>query len=113
MPIDLVPLQLDIDPRQLGIEFGTGAVIGALMGFAAKKVAKLIAVIVGLELVVFKLLESRGILVVSWDKLGAAFLGAGEAATAQAPPSWVMTILSTLSVGAGFAGGFLLGFKKG
>ena len=113
MPVDLVALQLDIDPRQLGLEFGTGAVIGALIGFAAKKVAKLIAVIVGLELVVFKLLESRGILVVDWDRLGGAFLGAGEAAASQSPPSWFMTILSTLSVGVGFTGGFLLGFKKG
>ena len=113
MPIDLVALQLDIDVRQLGLELGTGAVIGALIGFAAKKVAKLIAVIIGLELVVFKLLESRGILVVNWDRLGAAFLGAGEAAASQTPPSWLMTILSTLSIGAGFTGGFLLGFKKG
>lgn len=113
MSVDLVALQLDVDPRQLGLEFGTGAVIGALIGFAAKKVAKLIAVIVGLELVVFKLLESRGILVVDWDRLGAAFLGAGEAAASQTPPSWLMTILSTLSIGAGFTGGFLLGFKQG
>ena len=113
MPIDLVVLQLDVNLRQLGVEFGTGAVIGALIGFAAKKVAKLVAVIVGLELVVFKLLESRGILTVDWDRLGAAFLGAGEAATAQQPPSWFMSILSTLSIGAGFTGGFLLGFKKG
>ena len=113
MPLDLVALQLDIDPRQLGLEFGGSAVIGGLIGFAAKKLAKVIAVIIGLELVVFRLLESRGILAVNWDRLGAAFVDAGEAATAQQPPSWVVTILSTLSVGVGFTGGFLLGFKKG
>jgi uncharacterized membrane protein (Fun14 family) len=113
MPIDPVVLQLDFDLRQLGLEFGTGAVIGATIGFTAKKVAKLIAVIVGLELVLFKLLESRGILVVNWDRLGAAFLGAGEAATSQTPPSWLASILSTLSIGAGFTGGFLLGFRRG
>ena len=113
MPVDVLVLQLDIDLRTLGLEFGTGAVIGALIGFAAKKVAKIIAFIIGLELVVFKLLESRGILVVNWDRLGAAFMGAGEAATSATPPSWVATILSTLSIGAGFTGGFLLGFKKG
>lgn len=113
MPADLLVLQLDVDPRKLGLEFGTGAVIGALIGFAAKKVAKIIAFIIGLELVVFKLLESRGILVVDWDRLGATFMGAGEAAAAQTPPSWLSTILSTLSIGAGFTGGFLLGFKKG
>ncbi len=41
------PIQLSIDPQQLGIEFGSGAVIGGIIGFAAKKIAKLIAVIVG------------------------------------------------------------------
>ena len=113
MPLDLVALQLDLDPRQLGLEFGGSAVIGGLIGFAAKKLAKVIAVIIGLELVVFRLLESRGVLVVDWDRLGATFLGAGEAAASHTPPSWLMTILSTLSVGVGFTGGFLLGFKKG
>ena len=114
MPVDLValhPLQLDV--KQLGLEFGSGAIIGAIIGFTAKKLAKLIAFIVGLELVLFKLLESRGILNVRWDRLGAAFLGAGQAAASQQPPSWLVTIVSTLSVGAGFTGGFLLGFKKG
>ena len=113
MPIDLVALQLDLDLQQLGLEFGGSAIIGALIGFTAKKVAKLIAFIIGLELVLFKLLESRGILVVDWGRLGGAFVGAGEAAASQTPPSWLATILSTLSVGAGFTGGFLLGFKKG
>lgn len=113
MPFDLVTLQLDVGVKQLGIELGTGVVIGAIVGYAAKKIAKLIAVLVGVELVLFKFLESRGILVVRWDRLGAAFLGAGQAATSQTPPSWLASLLSTFSVGAGFVGGFFLGFRKG
>jgi uncharacterized membrane protein (Fun14 family) len=97
----------------IGINVGTGAAIGGIIGFAAKKLAKVIAIIVGLELALFKFLESIDILQVNWGKLGAGFLGAGEAAAAQAPPDWLMAILSTLSVGGGFAGGFLLGFKRG
>jgi len=111
--MDPFALQLGIDPKQLGIEFGTGGVIGGIIGFAAKKIAKIIAVIVGLELALFKFLESRGILTVDWDKLSAGFLKASQDAAQGAPPSWIQTILSTLSVGAGFTGGFLLGFKKG
>jgi uncharacterized membrane protein (Fun14 family) len=103
---------LAIDFQRLGLELGTGAVIGGVIGFAAKKVAKLIAVIIGLELALFKFLESEGILEVNWDRLGAQFLTAGEAAQG-APPNWVMSILSTLSIGAGFTGGFLVGFKRG
>ena len=104
---------VDINAQQLGLELGTGAVIGGVIGFAAKKVAKLLAVIIGLELALFKFLESRQILSVDWERLTAGVVQAGEAAASNTPPSWIMTILSTLSVGAGFTGGFLLGFKKG
>ena len=102
-----------IDFQQLGLELGSGALIGGIIGFAAKKVAKLIAVIVGLELAMFKFLESRGILTVDWEALSGGMLKASEAAAGGTPPSWVQTILSTLSVSAGFTGGFLLGFRKG
>lgn len=104
---------VDVNFTSLGLEFGTGAVIGGIIGFAAKKVAKLIAVIIGIELALFKFLESRGILTVDWEALSAGFLGVAEAGSSATPPSWINTILSTLSVSAGFTGGFLLGFKKG
>lgn len=102
----------EIDPQQLGLEFGSSAVIGGLIGFAAKKVAKVIAVLVGLQLALFKFMESRGLISVEWDELTAGMMEASTAATASQPPSWVMSILSTLSVSAGFTGGFLLGFKR-
>lgn len=108
--------QFGINFQQLGLEFGTGAVIGGIIGFAAKKLAKVIAVIIGVELALLKFLESRGFMTVNWDKFGATFLDAGNAATGAAngnPPSWLMSVLSTLSVGAGFTGGFLVGFRKG
>lgn len=109
-PVSL--LQLNIDFQQLGIEAGSGAVIGGLIGFAAKKVAKIIAVLVGLELALFKFLESRGILTMDWERLSAGIIGAGQDAASGAPPSWVETILSTLSVSAGFTAAFFLGWKK-
>jgi len=104
---------VDIQLQQLGLEFGSGAVIGGIIGFAAKKIAKLIAVIIGLELAVFKFLESRGILSVDWERLSAGLLKPAQNAATGAPPEWIQTILSTLSVSAGFGGGFMLGFKKG
>ncbi|MGQ4557022.1 FUN14 domain-containing protein [Halobellus sp. GM3] len=106
-------LQLSLDPTQLGLEFGSGAVIGGIIGFAAKKVAKIIAVIVGLELALFKFLESRGILTVDWERLTAGIVQTTQGAANGTPPDWVSTILSTLSISAGFTGGFLVGFKKG
>lgn len=104
---------VDINLQQLGMELGSGALIGGIIGFAAKKVAKLIAVIIGLELALFKFLESRRIITVDWERMTAGAIRAGEAAASNTPPSWLMTFLSTLSVSAGFTGGFLLGFKKG
>ncbi|MDS0298676.1 FUN14 domain-containing protein [Halogeometricum sp. S1BR25-6] len=107
------PLQLSLDPTALGFEFGGGAVVGGIIGFAAKKVAKLLAVVVGLQMALFKFLESRGILAVDWERLTAGMLKTTETAASGAPPSWLSTLLSTLSVSAGFTGGFLVGFKKG
>jgi len=106
-------MPIDLNLQSLGLQVGTGAVIGGIIGFAAKKVAKLIAVIVGLELALFKFLESRGIMTVQWDRLTAGLIHASDAAASSTPPSWITTILSTLSVSAGFVGGFLIGFKKG
>ncbi|MBX0293750.1 FUN14 domain-containing protein [Haloarcula nitratireducens] len=101
---------------QMGLELGTGGLIGGIIGFAAKKIAKIIAVIVGLELALFKFLETRGILEVNWQAIGGAAQNATQGATSAAggqPPSWMMSIISALPVSAGFTGGFLVGFKQG
>ncbi|MFB6281338.1 MAG: FUN14 domain-containing protein [Haloferacaceae archaeon] len=102
-----------IDVQQLGLEFGGGAIVGGIIGFAAKKLAKVIAVIVGLELALFRFLESRGILTVDWSRLTGGLVESAAGAASGTPPSWVMTVLSTLSISAGFTGGFLLGFRRG
>lgn len=104
---------VDINPQQLGLELGGGAVIGGLAGFTAKKLAKVVAVLIGLELALFKFLESREILTVDWSRLSVGLADTATAAASDTPPSWAMTILSTLSISAGFSGGFLLGFRKG
>jgi len=110
--MDPVVLQLDLDFRQLGFEAGSGALVGAFIGFAAKKVAKIIAVLVGLEMALFKFLESRGIITVDWERLTAGIIGAGQDAASGTPPSWIQTILSTISVSAGFTGGFYVGWRR-
>tara|TARA_A100001037_G_scaffold302326_1_gene333663 strand:- start:1549 stop:1869 length:321 start_codon:yes stop_codon:yes gene_type:complete len=106
-------MTVEIGIEQLGREFGVGAVVGAIVGFATKKIAKLIAVIIGIEIVLFRLLESRGIIQVNWDRIEGSFLGASDVAMGASPPSWLVSIASTLSIGAGFVGGFILGFKYG
>jgi len=111
------PDMVEIGFQQIGLELGTGAVIGGLIGFTAKKVAKVIAVLVGLQLALFKFLESREILSVDWSRLSAGLVNASEtaggAATANQPPGLITSFLSVIPVSAGFTGGFLLGFRRG
>ncbi|MFW6017467.1 MAG: FUN14 domain-containing protein [Halapricum sp.] len=102
---------VEIDPTQFGLEMGGSGALGFLIGFAAKKIAKVIAVIIGAELMLFKALESRGIISVDWNRLTAGLAKAQETGTEQAQ-DWVTTFVSTAGVGAGFVGGFALGFKK-
>jgi len=109
-------LQLDgLGLQQMGLEVGGGALIGGIIGFAAKKVAKLIAVIVGLQLALFKFLETRGVLTVDWDAITGSASNATQAAGKQGGETagWLTSLLSALPVSAGFTGGFLVGFKKG
>jgi uncharacterized membrane protein (Fun14 family) len=112
----LAPAQLDgISFQQIGLEAGGGAVIGGVIGFAAKKIAKLIAVLIGLELALFKFLEARGVLQVNWKKITNASANVTDTAQegGSAGADYLDSFLSTLPVSAGFTGGFFLGFKKG
>lgn len=90
-------------------EFGIGAVAGYVLGYATSKMAKLLAVVLAIQLAVFRFLESRGIIVVHYDRLTAGLVDAREAAE---DPGWVVPLLSTVSIAAGFAVGFVFGFKK-
>ncbi|MDY6765477.1 MAG: FUN14 domain-containing protein, partial [Halobacteria archaeon] len=67
------------------------------------------------ELVLFKFLETKGVLKVDWGALAstaenATQTGAEAASTGQ---GYLVSLVSALPVGAGFAGGAFLGFKRG
>jgi uncharacterized membrane protein (Fun14 family) len=111
--VGLVPAVLDGLPIQdIGFEAGGGALIGGVIGFAAKKIAKLIAILIGLELALFKFLEARGVLQVNWSRITNASSNVSERA-AEDGRNFLDSIVATLPVGAGFTGGFFVGFKKG
>jgi len=101
-----------VDLSRLGLEFGGGSVAGAIVGVAAKQAAKLLAVLVVVQLALFRLLESRGILSMDWGALSDG-LSTVLAAGAGELPGWAGTLLSALSVSAGFTAGFLVGFHRG
>ncbi|WP_440765204.1 FUN14 domain-containing protein [Natronorubrum sp. DTA7] len=102
---------LDVDLTTLGLEFGGGAVIGAVLGFATKQVAKLLAIVIGVQLMAFRYLESQEIVTVDWSRLTAGLLETQE--HAQNEIHWLESVLSMVSVGAGFTSGFLVGYHRG
>lgn len=94
---------------RFGAEFGIGAVIGGIVGYATGKVAKLLALVIGAQLALLRFLEARGIVVVHYDRLTAGLFDVQAAAT---DPGWMIPILSTLSIGLGFVAGFLFGYRS-
>lgn len=103
---------MEFDPTQLGVQAGSGAVVGGVIGFAAKKVVKLVAVLVGVQLGFLAYLENQGIVSVNWSELEniAAF---SPTAGGSGMPPFVTDILSAAPLSGGFAAGVLVGFKKG
>lgn len=102
----------EIALKGIATELGTGAIIGFISGYAAKKVTKAVAVVVGLGLLAAKWLESQGHVNVNWTGVGNGFVEIGTAAAEVAPPLFD-TFLSTVGLGGGFAAGFYLGFRRG
>lgn len=102
-----------VDVHRLGLEAGSSAVVGGLVGYATKKLAKLLLVVVGLELGLLQVLDMHGIIDVHWTRLD-EFVGTlQEVVRNGTPPPDLAAVLSPLSVGGGFAGGFGVGFKRG
>ncbi|SIR82709.1 FUN14 domain-containing protein [Natronorubrum thiooxidans] len=101
---------LDVDPATLALEFGGSAVLGGVLGFATKQVAKLVAIIIGVQLMAFRYLESQEIVIVDWNRLSVGLI---ERQAQTQANHWFESVLSMLSVGAGFTSGFLIGFHRG
>lgn len=101
-----------ISPQSLGLEIGSGAVLGYISGLLAKKMTKIVAILVGGLLLFAKWLEGQGVISVDWSAVSGGLVNIGSSA-AGAAPSLFDRIVSTLGLGGGFTVGFFLGFKRG
>ena len=92
-------------------QLGVGGVGGFIVGFALKKISKLLLVLIGLFILVLLYLGTSGIITVNYEALWNALTGmlglAGQAA------SWIIGIVSLVPFMGSFMAGFLLGFKLG
>jgi len=92
-------------------QLGIGAVGGFIVGYALKKVTKIVAVIIGLFLVALIYLVNKGIITIDYGKFEDAILNAlGGAGTTL---GWLATLIAHLPFAGAFGLGFFLGFKIG
>ena len=95
----------------LVFESGAGGVGGFIVGFALKKLTKLMAVFIGLIILLLLYLSSQGIVSINFQALFEAIAGlfglAGQAF------SWLIGVLAIIPFMGTFVVGFLLGFKVG
>jgi uncharacterized membrane protein (Fun14 family) len=106
-------------PSELGMEqllttIGSGAVLGGVLGYAAKKLVKVAVVLAALEVGLLMYLEGKGVLNVYWGDFNSLLSGSGSSGEGiTSGVSNLASLAGALPIGASFAGGFLLGFKKG
>jgi uncharacterized membrane protein (Fun14 family) len=88
-------------------QLGVGGVVGLCIGYALKKIAKIVAVIIGIFSLGLIYLESQGLISVDW--LGVEAWGN----TALASLGQMEGVLGTLLSNLPFAGGVIIGFGIG
>jgi uncharacterized membrane protein (Fun14 family) len=94
---------------------GSGGIVGFLIGFALKKVMKIVAVIFGLFFTALMYLQYQGILAINWDKLQhiseSRLLMIGNLINNIAHTSNITANLAIPLTG-GISAGLVLGFSK-
>jgi len=95
----------------IAYQLGMGGIGGFLAGYAIKKVAKIIAVILGLLFLFLIYLGSTGIISVNYNKLTEAISKALP--VIEQAPGLLTPIISHLPFAGSFMIGFILGLKKG
>lgn len=92
-------------------ELGLGGLGGFIIGFAIKKLSKLILVLIGLFIAFLVYLGLKGVLSLNYDAL---FEFINELlGTASNTLSWLIHTIALLPFAASFVAGFLMGLKLG
>jgi uncharacterized membrane protein (Fun14 family) len=92
-------------------QLGVGGIGGFIVGYAIKKISKLIVVLMGLFIIFLLYLGTSGIISINYEQLWNALTSLlGPASQAAA---WLVGLISLLPFMGSFLTGFLLGFKLG
>ncbi|MBS7632512.1 hypothetical protein KEJ15_02665 [Candidatus Bathyarchaeota archaeon] len=95
----------------VGFQLGAGSIGGFIVGYAVKKISKLLAIVVGLFVVALIYLGTQGIISINYNALWGSIEGAFGLAGSTF--SWIVGVISLLPFAGSFILGFLLGFKLG
>jgi uncharacterized membrane protein (Fun14 family) len=95
----------------LGFQLGLGGVGGFIVGYALKKLSKLVLILIGVSLIALLYLGAKGIISINYDMLWKAL--ANLLGVAGAAFSWLIGVISLLPFAGSVVVGFLLGFKLG
>jgi uncharacterized membrane protein (Fun14 family) len=109
---------MDLDLSQLvgtsAASLGFGGVAGVAVGYTAKKVTKLVALVLGLAFIVLQGLVYKGLISVDWGAVQSTADGVwtDPHGVTLADRAW-QVLTANLPFGGGFVAGFALGFKLG
>ena len=92
-------------------QLGVGGVGGFIVGYAVKKLSKLIVILIGLFIIALLYLGASGIISINYDALWNAL--AVLLPFASQTISWLIGLISPLPFMGSFIAGFVLGFKLG
>lgn len=108
-----------MDPSQLFdnlplAQLGFGGMAGLVVGYTAKKIAKMTAILLGVLFLLVQVLAYNGLITVNWGAVEKTASGVwtDPNGVTFADRAWAM-ISANLPFGGAFATGFLLGFKLG
>lgn len=115
---------MSLDLGYLATTIGIGGGVGFLLGYAIKKVIKIVIVLAGLSIAALSFLQIQGVIAVNWDKLDGLARGTMSGlgnTTGQFPsllPGFGDHILTAISnsgipITSGLAAGFAFGLSRG
>ncbi|MGB9854084.1 MAG: FUN14 domain-containing protein [Candidatus Bathyarchaeales archaeon] len=92
-------------------QLGIGGIGGFIMGFALKKISKLLLVLIGIFIIALIYLGAKGIISINYEALFTAIgnlLGMAGSAF-----SWLIHVIALIPFAGSFIVGFVIGFKLG
>lgn len=92
-------------------QLGVGGIGGFIVGFAVKKISKLIVVLIGLLVIFLLYLGTSGIISINYEELWNALANTLHLVGQMA--EWLISLISLLPFMGSFIAGFVLGFKLG